>query len=1276
MVVHSPPLVHPDDLPKTIEAMQDLFGPPYKCHVIQRALTSHGWRWLEWNDSSVIDTNGHVTSIIGVGRDITEKKILNDTLEFLGSKSWNLSCDSFYEEFLFFLNGYFHTDMLLVGKLGPNKTLEIIKALREGDIIDNFTLKLSEKHCDDIFNESACFEDLNCCKNLLDEPIFTENDITTYDGITLYNNEGKPIGAILLLSRNKLDNKDILKNVLKASSSRCSAELERATFEKTLQEQVLLYKTLVENLPGFVYRRKNDREWTMEYLSSQFEDITGYKTEEVINSNYLSFNDLIHPDYSDLVWNKWQESLRESSVFEEEYIIITKNGEERTVWERGQGVHDTQGNLVCLEGFIADITERKQSEQEFKFTQKRLEQLYENMVQGVVFLDKSERISFANPAAERILGLTIDQMNGREVADPRWKAIHEDGSDYPAPTHPSIIALKTGEEVNNAIMGVFNPIDNKHHWLNINAIPHINKYTNEIIEVLVTFEDITESYKTQKFLEESEEKFRSLVTQMDQGLAVHQAIYDEKGKMVDYVFLDINESYEKLVGLKRDIIGKRVKEVLPSVEDYWIETFGKVVETGKSTHYENYVKELNQYFEVTIYRNLPDQFAVLVTNTTEKVLARKKLEDLYEKLKDSEERFLLAMDATSDGLWDWNLKTNEVYYSPTYFKMLGYSDSEFRHHYDTWAMLLHPDDKEEAINRVSETVQTGAKSFSIEFRMTTKSKDWIWILARGRIVEWDENGNPLRFIGTHSDITGRKIYEEEISRTKETYQNIFNSVKESIFILDEHGTFIDVNRSAIQMYGYSKSEILGKTPVFLADPERNDIQGLLKTFYMIYNHGVTGQLEFWGKKSNGEVFPKEIIVSKGKYFGQDVVIATARDITVQKQLIEELVQAKDAAVESDLLKSAFLANMSHEIRTPMNAIIGFSQFLEDDELSSEEKSEYLNIIDQKGKDLLQLIDDILDLSKIEAGQLTVFLSVGDVATVVYEVVQTFKSQNRLEEYHFDKNVEIKIGKTHPSSIECKTDFYRLKQILNNLVSNAMKFTEEGHVEIGYELVEDEIQFYVKDTGIGIHPDSVNKIFERFRQGDEYYQTRKYGGTGLGLSICQGLVNVLEGTIWVESEFGLGSAFFFTIKYVPVNINQEQLVEKVQVPKLRKTKSIKVLIAEDEYSNYQLIRRLLEKYYIVEIIYAKNGQEAVDLIEMNNDIDVIFMDIRMPIKSGVQALNEIRAKGLNMPVIALTAFALIEEKTKIQSSGFDGYITKPFRKEDIIEILEKLDIYNS
>jgi|GEM_PF-449332 len=1142
------PLVHPEDLPKTLESMQDLYNPPYKCSLTQRALTIKGWRWLEWQDTSIIDSNGQMVSILGVGRDITEEKILNETLEFLGSKSWNLKFDTFFEEFLYFLNNYFPSDILLVGKIGENKTLETIKVIKDNELSSNFILKLSDIHCNDIFNERNCFNEINYCKELLSEQIFIENNITTYDGICLYDFEGKPIGVILLLSRNRIENKDILKNVLKASSSRCSAEIQRIQFEKSLEEQAKLYRALVENLPGFVYRCKNDMNWTMEFLSPQFEEITGYKLDEVLYNRVIAFNDLIHPDYQDYLWDKWQKSLAKSEVFEDEYIIITKDGQERIVWERGQGVFDENGNLICLEGFIADVTERKQSEAQLREIQNRLQLLNDNMVQGVVFLNQDEQITYANPSAQRILGLRYDQIIGKTPHDPSWRPIHEDGSYFPAETHPSLVALHTGKAVHNTIMGVFNPVDNQYKWLNINAIPNLNKNTNEVVDVLVTFEDVTESFNT-----------------------------------------------------------------------------------------------------------------------------RKKLEELYQKLQKSEERFRLAMEATSDGIWDWNLVTNEVYFSPNYFKMLGYEEGEFPNNYQTWLDLLHPDDREYAENTENQIINSGGLTFAVEFRMKTKNNDWRWILSRGKVIEWDANNNPIRQIGTHTDITDRKLYEEEIFKTKETYQNIFNTVKEAIYIQNFDGVFLDVNDSAVQMYGYPKSEIIGRTPEFLSAPGKNNLDNLRKTYEKLIQLGGTAQFEFWGRRANGEIFPKDVIVSRGKYFGQDVFIATARDITLQKQLIEELTEAKDRAIESDALKSAFLANMSHEIRTPMNAIIGFTQFLEDDELQPEEKKEYLSIINQKGKDLLQLIDDILDLSKIEAGQLTLFFSNGEISSVLYEVVKTFQSHKKFEEYHYDKKVDLRIGKMIPTPLECKTDFYRLNQVLNNLISNAMKFTDEGYVEVGYELLGNEIQFYVKDTGIGIHPESISKIFERFRQGDEYYHTRKYGGTGLGLSICKGIVDVLGGNIWVESEFGMGSTFFFTIKYNPIDLNQEGLVEKVKAPKPMKEKSINVLIAEDEDSNFQLIRRVLEKYYDVTIVHARNGQEAVNFCKNNDSFDVILMDIRMPIKSGVQAFKEIREKGITTPIIALTAYALIEERTKLQSAGFDGYISKPFKREDVISIFENLNL---
>lgn len=1264
-------LIHQEDFPKLEKSLNSLINRQNSSVSISlRVLRQNTIHWIDWQFNSISDEQNNLISIVAIGRDVTESKIINETLEFLGNISSNLHYYSFFNEYLKFLNQHFPSDILIVGKIKDNKSIETLSVIKNNEFVENFTITLKNKHCYEIFNEQDCFGE-KLCEELISEPIFAENNIKFYSGTTLYNLEQKPIGIILLMKTEVGNNNKLLNKILSISSSRCSSEIEKEQIERNLQEQARLYKTLVENLPGFVYRCKNDRDWTMEFISAQCEEITGYKPEEFINNNVLPFNDIIKPEYQDYLWNKWQKCLANREIFEDEYTIITKSGEEKIVWERGQGIFDENGQLICIEGFIYDITDRKIKETQLREISNRMQVLYSNMVQGVVFIDKNEQITFANPAAEKILGLTIDQMNGRTPHDPRWKAIHEDGRNYPAHTHPSLIALHTGGSVHNAIMGVFNPIDNKHHWLNVNAIPQKDEITGEVKEVFVTFEDITESFYIRQQLKENEEKYRSLVTQMQLGLAVHQAVFDENGKMIDYIFLDINDSYERMVGIGKNAIGKSVRQIIPEIEEYWIEIYEKVVKTGEAIHFENFASSLNKHFEVVAYRNMPNQFAVIVNDVTEKVRSRYELEELYSILKNSEERFRLAMEASSDGIWDWNILTDEVYYSPAYYKMLGYEENEIEFNVNTWLNLLHPEDKDDAVKVNMNCVNGLIDTFAVEFRMRCKNGDYIWVLSRSKVVQRDENGKAIRLIGTHTNINDRKLYEDELLRTKETYQNIFDSVQEAIFVMNYNYEFIDINQSAEKIFDCEKSKLIGKTPEFISASNKNDLKTLTKTLERVKQIGGVAQFEFWGQRSNGQIFPMEIIVARGKYFGQDVLIATARDISTQKELIEELTKAKEAAEESDALKSAFLANMSHEIRTPMNAIIGFSQFLEDDDITPEEKKEYLTIINQKGKDLLQLIDDILDLSKIESGQLTLFLSNGDLTSVIYEVVNTFRTQDKLIEYHYDKKLEIRIGLLNPLHLECNTDFYRLKQILNNLISNAIKFTDEGYVEVGYELIDDEIQFYVKDTGIGIHPKNITKIFDRFRQGDEQYQTRKYGGTGLGLSICKGLVAALEGNIWVESEFGKGSTFYFTIKYYPVNEKQNHLIEQTKISKVMNTKTIKVLIAEDEYSNFQLLRRVLEKNYNVEIIYAKNGIEAVEFCEANPDLDIIFMDIRMPLKSGIEAFKEIRAMGCKVPVVAITAYALVEERARIQSAGFDGYISKPFKKEDVFNLLNLL-----
>jgi len=390
----------------------------------------------------------------------------------------------------------------------------------------------------------------------------------------------------------------------------------------------------------------------------------------------------------------------------------------------------------------------------------------------------------------------------------------------------------------------------------------------------------------------------------------------------------------------------------------------------------------------------------------------------------------------------------------------------------------------------------------------------------------------------------------------------------------------------------------------------------------------------------------------------------------RKKYEEELLAAKERAEESDLLKSAFLANMSHEIRTPMNAILGFSQLLEDEKLSQSEQRRYLNIIQKKGNDLLVLINDILDLSKIESGQISIYESTGTAKPILDELllihINTVNKYSKILGTN-QKNIRFTIGKCIPDKFVIQTDFIRLKQILNNLINNSVKFTDDGTIEFGCYFIDNEkyIEFYVKDTGCGIPKDKLECIFNRFEQVDSEYQTRNYGGAGLGLSIVRGLIKILGGTIKVESVLGAGSTFYFTIPVVSnKEINMKKEIEKKPKVNLEK---YRILLAEDDESNYIITKLVLEKYLNTDIVLCTNGKDTVEAV-LKEDFTLILMDIKMPNLNGLDAFKQIKAVKPDLPIIAITAYALNNERERIIEEGFDGYLAKPVAESDLIEMI--------
>ncbi len=518
----------------------------------------------------------------------------------------------------------------------------------------------------------------------------------------------------------------------------------------------------------------------------------------------------------------------------------------------------------------------------------------------------------------------------------------------------------------------------------------------------------------------------------------------------------------------------------------------------------------------------------------------------------------------------------------------------------------------------------------------------------------------IRQWGTQRDVTALKKSEQELIKLSSAVEQS----PVSIVITDLDGKIEYVNQKFTEVTGYSFEEAIGNNPRILksGDKPKEEYQELWETI----KSGKSWTGEFHNKRKNGELFWESALISPivDKFGNIRYFLATKEDITEKKEMINDLVIAKDRAEESDRLKSAFLANMSHEIRTPMNGILGFSGLLKDPGLTGEKQQKYIKIIEKSGERMLNIIQEIMDISKIESGQM-------DVNYKETNINKLIESIFNLEKLNADvKGINLSFKNSLPAKETIiKTDSEKLYSILTNLIKNSIKYTDNGSVEFGFKNLGKALEFYVKDTGIGIPSARQEAIFERFVQADiPDIQARQ--GAGLGLAIAKSFVEMLGGKIWVESEEGKGSTFYFTIKYNSVSESNTITKSDEQLLKEDNTSGkFKVLVVDDDEVSRELISIMLEKL-AKEIIEAGSGLEAVEVCQNNADIDLILMDIKMPDLNGYEATRQIRQFNKDVVIIAQTAYALIGDKEKAIKTGCNDYITKPLNTSEMEALIKK------
>jgi PAS domain S-box-containing protein len=520
-----------------------------------------------------------------------------------------------------------------------------------------------------------------------------------------------------------------------------------------------------------------------------------------------------------------------------------------------------------------------------------------------------------------------------------------------------------------------------------------------------------------------------------------------------------------------------------------------------------------------------------------------------------------------------------------------------------------------------------------------------------------------------TDRTARKKTEAALRETEKLYRTLFEAANDRIGLFSTDGKPILVNNAFYESIGYTRDEYMSMEGEAEIHPE--DRQRLKREGKALFEQGFSGH-EYRVKHKEGYYLhmSSKVVLIPGEHGEPDLVLFIIRDITDRKRFIEELEAAKRAAEESDQLKSAFLANMSHEIRTPMNSIVGFSNLLLNDHLEDSARKTYVNRIVRNSELLLTLISDIIDLAKIESGQLP----------LVYGKLKISELMNDMRQYAQDeldrldgKRLEV-ILEQRGEDKEMETDVIRIAQVMKNLINNAIKFTDKGSVTIGANtaLAENRVQFYVRDTGIGIDSEHFGLIFDQFRQVDGS-NTRRFGGTGLGLAICKNLVYMMGGRIWVESKPGEGALFQLELPLVSEHYTYREEKSSVKPPDgSAGLESLSILVVEDEPDSADLLDEMLTSRGH-RIIKANTGFEALRLLEHSVPPNMILMDVEMPVMNGTETLRIMKARHPGLYVVAQSAHALLGDRERFLKEGFDEYLAKPINAHQLTDILDSLPV---
>jgi PAS domain S-box-containing protein len=966
-------------------------------------------------------------------------------------------------------------------------------------------------------------------------------------------------------------------------------------------------------------------------------------------------------------------------------------------------LRDASGALRGFAKIARDDTERKLIEEELAESNRHSSNILESITDAFYAIDRDWRFAYLNKQAEFLLQRKREELLGKNI----WEEFPEAVGTLFYEQYHKVIA----EAVPVSFEAFYAPLDG---WFEVRGYPSPDGLS-------VYFQNISERKYAEEALRKSEEKYRTLFDSIDEGFCVIEVLFDENEKPIDYRFLEINPSFEKLTNISAEdaLSGKTVRELVPNLEEKWFEIYGRIALTDEGMRFVEVSTAMGRWFDVYAFRvEEPEsrRVAILFNNITE----RKQIE---KELHEANTRLQSTLNAGEIATWMFDITNDRVYADKNLARLFALSDEEAKGgRIETYIRTIHKDDRDYVSAAIARAIETTGY-YETEYRIVLPDGSIRWVIARGN-VQRDEKGNAVSMPGVIVDISERKQAEEallERARLAALYGDIGTALTQGddlqsvlgrctealvqhldvafarIWTLNAIENVLELQASAgmyTHLNGAHARVPVGKFKIGMIAEER-----LPHLTNEVLSDSRVSDKE-WAQREGMVSFAGYPLIVEERLVGvvcvfarqplTDVVLQAMASIShgiaggIERKRIEEerrLLLAGEQelrrqAEEANKIKDEFLAMLSHELRTPLNAILGWSNLLRGGQLDTEGSLRALETIERNARSQSQLIDDLLDISRIITGKLRLEVRPIELSSIIEASVDAVRPAAEA------KNIRLQVL-LDSGADAVSGDADRLQQIVWNLLTNAVKFTpKDGRVQVRLERVNSHVEITVSDTGKGIEPEFLPHVFDRFRQADQS-STRRYGGLGLGLSIVRQLTEMHGGSVSAQSE-GEGKGTSFTVK----------LPRRISVPSMEKTgearvhptaggsfkfecapelSGLSVLVVDDEADARELLRQILEGCGS-QVITAGSAAEAIAAFE-NAPPDILVSDIGMPDEDGYSLIRRIRAlpadKGGRTPAIALTAYARVEDRVRALTAGFQVHVPKPIEPVELAAVVASL-----